>query len=306
MKISVATPTYNRANTLDRVFNSLMSQTFKDFEWIIVDDGSNDDTKELIDSYKKQASFDIKYFYQENNGMHTALNKALEFANGEFFIICHSDDSFLPESFEILLKYWNLIDDTKKNEFRGITCRRYDPDTMLPSGKAFSIDNDYIDMLGLDAFFKAKFNFEMWGMNRTDVMKEYTFPDIRGGANKGLTFFPETIIWNKMGRKYKVRFINYPLTAYYRDQANSISHRSKSRSRANIYLWEHYLNDVFDYFGSDPMLFVKASVGLSMDGFLLGLTNLEILNKPNRLITKFLVLMFMPAGYMLSKKKSQH
>lgn len=301
MRITVATPTFNRANTLHRVFDSLMHQSFKDFEWIVVDDGSKDSTRELVNSYKQTADFNIKYIYQENSGKHIALNKAVSEAQGDFFIIADSDDAFVEHSFQTLLKYWDLIEESRKSQFRGITCRCYDPVTMLPIGKAFP--GNYMDMPGLEAVFKNNYNFEMWGMNRLDVMKEFPFPCTDKEDGNPLSFFPESIIWNRMGRKYKVRFINDHLRAYYRDQENSATSRKKSRSRENIYLWEHYLNDVFDYFFYNPKLFIKASVGMSMDGFLLKLKLNKILKRINKLVPRLLVLFFMPAGYFLYSKK---
>ncbi len=75
MRISVITPTYNRGSTLERVFHSLEKQTMKSFEWIIVDDGSTDNTKEIVDDFIRKAKFDIKYIRQENNGKHIAVIK---------------------------------------------------------------------------------------------------------------------------------------------------------------------------------------------------------------------------------------
>lgn len=76
-KITVFTPTYNRENTLSRVFDSLKSQTYRDFEWIIVDDGSTDNTKAVVEKFMQAASFEIKYYYQKNSGKHVAINKVL-------------------------------------------------------------------------------------------------------------------------------------------------------------------------------------------------------------------------------------
>ncbi len=83
IKVTVFTPTFNRGNVLYRVFESLCAQTFKDFEWIIIDDGSNDNTKELVNSYILQNNFPIVYRYQENSGKHIAMNRAVEIARGD-------------------------------------------------------------------------------------------------------------------------------------------------------------------------------------------------------------------------------
>ena len=97
MLITVFTPTYNRAKLLPRLYKSLQEQTNKDFEWVIVDDGSTDNTKEVIDNIitQQENDFPIRYFYKENGGKHTAINQGAKEAKGELFFIADSDDVLL-------------------------------------------------------------------------------------------------------------------------------------------------------------------------------------------------------------------
>ena len=90
---TVFTPTYNRARTLERVYSSLEAQTFRDFEWLIVDDGSTDGTRALVYEWQRQGSFAIRYFWQENRGKHVAFNVAVRESRGEFFLPLDSDDA---------------------------------------------------------------------------------------------------------------------------------------------------------------------------------------------------------------------
>ena len=106
---TVFTPTYNRAHTLSRVYQSLQRQTFKNFEWLIIDDGSTDTTPELIESWKKETDFPIRYTWQENQGINATINRGVKEAQGEFFLIIGSDDSFVPETLERFHFYWNAI-----------------------------------------------------------------------------------------------------------------------------------------------------------------------------------------------------
>ena len=128
-KITVMTATYNRKNTISRVYNSLKSQTYKNFEWIVIDDGSTDNTNELIEKWKNEADFPIYYYYQENQGKHKVMAKALKLANGEYFTSIDSDDEIKPNSFNILIKEWNKIQKEQKNNFISVTARCYDPVT---------------------------------------------------------------------------------------------------------------------------------------------------------------------------------
>ena len=108
-RITVFTPTYNRRQSLTRVFESLQKQTYRDFNWIIVDDGSKDDTKSLIDEFIVKADFKIIYIYQENAGKHSAINRGLKETTSELFLIADSDDSFKENALEIFINTWESI-----------------------------------------------------------------------------------------------------------------------------------------------------------------------------------------------------
>jgi glycosyltransferase involved in cell wall biosynthesis len=112
-KVSVIIPTYNRANLLPRAIKSVLNQTFRDFELIIVDDGSTDNTRELVERFQKKDSR-IKYFYKENGGPGSARNFGVKNARGNFVIFLDSDDMFLSGLLEEEIKY--------TNEFKIIMC----------------------------------------------------------------------------------------------------------------------------------------------------------------------------------------
>ena len=106
MKYTIFTPLYNRANLISRVYESLKRQKIKDFEWIVVDDGSTDGADIIISEWpKSEKDFSIRYFYKENGGKHTAINMALSHARGDFFLICDSDDYFMDNALTIADKW---------------------------------------------------------------------------------------------------------------------------------------------------------------------------------------------------------
>ncbi|WP_455634890.1 glycosyltransferase family A protein, partial [Parabacteroides sp.] len=111
MYLTVFTPTYNRGHLLARAFDSLKAQKITDFEWLIVDDGSNDSTNEIVSSFKEIAPFKITYLYKQNGGKHTAINLAAQRAAGDFILWLDSDDRLLPNKLHLLeesiLKYQN-------------------------------------------------------------------------------------------------------------------------------------------------------------------------------------------------------
>ena len=161
VKITVCTPTYNRANVLHRVFDSLKSQSYKNFEWIIIDDGSKDETDKVIQTFIEKSEMNIRYYYQENQGKHNALNKAVSFAEGELFVIADSDDRFKPNSLEVIAKTWLSIPQEKRKEYKGISCRCVDENGGLIGSNSF--EEPYLDINELDYRYKKKYTGELWG-----------------------------------------------------------------------------------------------------------------------------------------------
>lgn len=294
VKFTVATATYNRAGVLHRVYDSLASQTYRDFEWIIVDDGSVDNTGELVESFRRNADFPVRYFYEKNSGKHIAINKAVREAQGELFIMVDSDDSFKPESLEILNGYWTGIPENEREKYRGVTCRCYDPETEKPVGREFLPECS--DMMGNRAKFKYKLSFDMWGFNRLDVMRQFPYPNV-----EGLSFYPESVIWDRMDERYMIYFVNDALLAYYHDTENANTGDKRDRSRENICLWAHYINEMLGYFKYNPRLFIKAFTGMSMDGFRLGKSARQIISMANTALGKLGTVLFMPAGFILAR-----
>ncbi len=106
MFLSVITPSYNRADTLRRVYDSLVAQTDKDFEWIVVDDGSADNTAELVQTFIEEQIINISYYHKENGGKPSAHNLGVEKAKGELCVCLDSDDAFSPDAVEVIKQTW--------------------------------------------------------------------------------------------------------------------------------------------------------------------------------------------------------
>ena len=153
--VTVFTPTYNRANSIDRVFSSLKKQSYKNFEWIVIDDGSTDNTKQVVEQYIKDGELDIRYIFHENHGKHYAINEAVEMAKGDLFLIADSDDEFLDNSLEVFVDEWSKIPKEKRKRYKGITCRCVDTNGNMIGNKP--IPQPYIDMSELD--FKYKYGY---------------------------------------------------------------------------------------------------------------------------------------------------
>lgn len=252
LKFTVFTPTFNRAHTINRVYDSLKKQTVRNFEWVVIDDGSTDKTDELISQWQKESDFQIVYAYQENSGKHAAFNRAVKMARGELFLVIDSDDGFLPDSLESMLHWWMDIPESERSAYTGIVtlCQFVDGTICGEKFPASPLDTNSLALR-----FKYKVRGETWGFHQTEVLKAYPFPD-----DKNVRFIPENLIWDDIARKYKIRCINEPLRIFYQDSGNQVT-KANPRKKAlvkNYFL--QILNRDFDYFRHDPKTFLKWAV----------------------------------------------
>ena len=104
--LTIFTPTYNRASTLHLCYESLCRQTCKDFMWLVIDDGSTDNTRELVEGWRKEGKIPIRYFYQENQGMHGAHNAAYRLIDTELNTCIDSDDYMPDDAVEKIVSFW--------------------------------------------------------------------------------------------------------------------------------------------------------------------------------------------------------
>lgn len=294
--ITVFTPAYNRANTLPRVFEGLKKQTYKNFEWIIIDDGSSDNTKCVAENMlSEKVFFNITYKYQQNSGKHIAINRAVEIAKGEFFIILDSDDTCTDNALECFVEEWYKIPEVDRKDFYGISCRCCDLDGNI-IGTPMS--EEYIDSNDLDFKLKLKIKGELWGMTKTEILRNTPFPEV-----EGLHFYPENIYWNNIGRKYKSRYINKALRYYINDTDNALTASKKTSAlKETFFQREYFINECWDYAKYDRKKFLFQIIGLSRDGLVFGLKFSEIRKIPNTVFKRFLTVLFYPVGYILFKR----
>lgn len=256
---TVFTPTYNRAHTLERVFDSLCAQTLRDFEWLVVDDGSTDNTPELIASWTAKADFPIRYFRQENSGKHIAHNVAVREGRGEFFIVLDSDDALESGALERLRAVWLEIPAAARAGFCAMGG--------LSRDQRGKIVGDAFPASPFDVSFRERvFVFRIRGEKgiawRLDVLRRYRFPEIAG-----TNFVPEGVIWLQTANEYKIRFVNEVFRIYYTEDENTGATLSShgniaagARGRQYYYAW--LLNNEMEHFSRAPMPFIKAAAML--------------------------------------------
>lgn len=196
--ITILTPTYNRVHTLNKLYESLCKQTNKNFEWMVIDDGSNDNTEELILKFIEQNKIKIKYFKKKNGGKHTAINFGLKNIKSEYVFILDSDDFLSNDAIQIMNDYILKYQDNK-----GIACfsflKAYTDKTIV--GKKH-YNNETISN-NIDFRYNQGYLGDMAELFKTSILKKYPFPEFAGEK-----FLSECYVWNNIALKYNTVYIN--------------------------------------------------------------------------------------------------
>lgn len=199
---TVFTPTYNRAYILPNLYKSLCSQKCKDFEWLIVDDGSEDDTQSVIQEWIQDDAkgFTIHYYKKANGGKPRAINYGVSKAAGKYFFMVDSDDHLKDNAIE-KMKQWCLEIDGDEY-FIGVGAARvYPNDEYIKGVRPLVNKNGYIDATNLE---RAKYNLDadMCEAYKTEIFKKFPM-----ATWEGEKFAPEQIALNDIALAgYKIRW----------------------------------------------------------------------------------------------------
>lgn len=229
-KVTIITPSFNRAHTLGRVFNSLKNQSFREFKWIIMDDGSTDSTKELVESFQKEADFEIDYFYNANQHKFHTVFKGVEKVETPYFVIWDSDDSYPSDSLETL--YQEVSKLPKGQKFIAVMgLSAYENGELV--GDYYP--KDVYDGSIIDIRYKYKVKGDKNGIFITQVYKEVLEKLDTTDFKKGV-YIPYSVFYNlydSLG--FKTRFINKVVRYYWYDENDDDSVSNTRRSGANTY-----------------------------------------------------------------------
>lgn len=210
---SIVTPTFNSSKFIHRVYESAASQTFRQFEWIVIDDASQDDTLDILHGYKRAANFPITIIAKpENRGLLDSYNAGINAARGEFFVGMGHDDGFKANSLQFFYDRWNELPQSERHCFCGLTVQCCDE--MGVVAENFPVDG--MDSNFLEMYFIHKRRAEQWSIFRMDVLRQFHFPEqYRMGEG--------AFVWFPMGERYQSRYFNMPLRIYHRDNPASLT-----------------------------------------------------------------------------------
>ena len=210
VSVSIFTPTYNRAHILGRAYQSLLAQTCKDFEWVIADDGSADNTAELVKSWQAEAPFPIRYFQFPHRGKPYAMRDGFQKCEGKYLYELDSDDEMVPTAVERGLALWASLDHPE--EYHDVLNKK------LSKGHC-----------GEQRSFRV-----------TRHCQEYPFP-----IPEGLTFIPENAFWDRIYCDYKRFYTNeFFMLYHWQEQPDSLMKTVKD-ARPAYFFYLYHLNDIY-------------------------------------------------------------
>ena len=237
-KFTIFTPVYNGARFFERVLNSLKNSSYKNFEWIIINDGSTDNSDEIIKKAIKELDWDIKYInYKENRGKHIRWNEAVRLGTGDLWLPIDCDDAFVPHALEFYNTKWNEYANDK--EIYGVdTLCMYSTNKEVV-GTLYPFEG--IKTTYLELKHKYHVTGEKWGIVRLSYLKEVLFPELPG------PFFTGPILWNTLGMKYKIVTFNEKLRIYYIEPTSLCHTRIIKRDTVDMFIYYHKW--LFKHFG---------------------------------------------------------
>lgn len=278
--ITIFTPTYNRAATICRTYNSLVNQTCKDFEWLIVDDGSTDGTENLVRQWIIEADFPIRYIVQPNGGKYRAYNNGLKNAEGEFFFCVDSDDWLPVNAVELILSYAERLKDD--DSLAGIIALKMFPDEKV-IGQPYRRTGISTSLYDLELSGEGG---ERSLVFKTSVARMYPFPE-----ETNEKFVTESVVYDCFHGKYEFVVSNDVLTVceYQSDGLSSNPHALMLRNPAGYKLYFAQRIDM------TPSLSTRIGYVLRYHAFrlLYGGTAYDYNGK-----YKLLVMMFAPLGVL--------
>ena len=217
-EITVLTPVFNRRIELKRCMDSVKKQTFRNFEYIIVNDGSTENIDGLVNEFMSTVSFPVMYIKKDNGGVHTARNLGIQYARGEMLAMIDSDDELIPYALETFISIWRSIPD--KSKFCQVRCCCQDQNGNLVGDSFPENINSVSWKIRKKICHKTK--GEKYGFHVTQIMKDNPWPE-----PDGITFVTENILWLKLDKSYDSYMINDMLRIYHTETEISYTNKKK-------------------------------------------------------------------------------
>ncbi|MDO4763217.1 MAG: glycosyltransferase family 2 protein [Flavobacteriaceae bacterium] len=302
IKITIITPTYNRAHTLPRVYESLKNQTFKDFKWLIMDDGSTDNTSEIVKQFQQENVFPIEYYQQPNRHKFLTVLDGIRKVKSKYHMVVDSDDTYPKNSLETLYNEVEKIQN--QDEYIGLMGLSADENGYVV-GDAYP--NNGFDGSIFDMRYQYKVRGDKFGIFISkSYLKQIENKDYSHYEGKG--YIPQSVIFNEYDAKgLKTRFINKIVRIYLKDEDDTASVSNTRWTGKNVFgLTEGHLSFLNCYskkLFSYPKAFLRNIIGYQFYALKNGDGLGKIISRPQNFIIKMLGVFLLPLSFIYHKMK---
>jgi len=197
-KLTIFTPTYNRGYIIRKCYESLCSQSNKDFLWLIVDDGSTDNTEDIVNSFINEDKIKIIYHRQKNSGKHVAHNKGVLMCETEIFVCVDSDDYLLDDAVQIIYETWANVE-KQKNLAGIIALKGKNHKEAIGTRMPHDIESSSI----LNLYEKHRFKGDTTLIFKSNILKKHLFPVFEGEK-----FVTEAVVYDQISQKYEMKLVD--------------------------------------------------------------------------------------------------
>lgn len=290
---TVFTPTYNRADVLHRPHASLVAQSFPDFEWLVIDNASHDDTATRVEALRTSSPFPVTFLQNaENIGFARSWNRAVHAARGELFVYLRSADELVPDALERLAAHWSAIPAPERSRFTGVTGLVIDEHGVLLSRP---FPRPVMDSDAREVFYRYRLRDETFGFNRTDVLRAHLMPEIEGYTG----YVPQSMLWRQIARTYRMRYVNEVLRVFWQDRADSMGRTTDPQSVApgHVVRTRDTLNHDLAWMRHDPVDVYLDAVAYVIASRRLGHSLARQVTALERPAARLLWLAALPAAY---------
>ncbi|MDK7374484.1 glycosyltransferase [Weeksella virosa] len=298
--ITIITPTYNRAHTLQRVYDSLLRQTFQDFVWLIMDDGSTDETKQLVDEFVQEKKIEIHYIYHENQHKFITVFEGVKKVKTPYFMVVDSDDSYPKTSLEVLFDEVERINN--QDEYISVMgLSQYEDGRVV--GDPYP--GDGFDGSILEMRYRYKVMGDKFGIFITKTYQRL-LADFDYSSYQGKGYIPQSVFYNTYDAAgIKTRFVNKIVRTYHFDVTDENSVSNTRWTGKNTYgLMKGYQSFINSY-GNQLLHYPKALIRNLVGYQVYSIINKKTLSEINAGLDqfKFISLLLYPLSYLYYKLK---
>lgn len=306
--ITIFTPTYNRANLIYRAYECLLNQTDKRFVWILVNDGSKDNTDEIAKEILEKNELPMLFISKPNGGKHSAFEAVFNEARSEYFMCMDDDDIYFPEAISTYLSEWDRIKQEDELEKIGaIRTITQEEDGSIVSGKVFdnSLFGKRIDQTTLESNYVKHEFYENWTCYRTGALRSVDLFPKDYWMHDQHKFFSEGIWQGRFARKYQCRYYHVVLREYRHDTETSITRSNKNRQHyVDMFInTKMILDEHLDYIEKSPSHFIQDVAIVSILRHKLRISLKELLKNTKSVLLKCCFILATPLACLVRNPK---